>query len=315
MSGSKNLGLRPTLLCKSEEDFMAFKKVVVPSSMRSQLWKHFGFPANENHEILTKSKIVCCICYQMIAYNKNTTNLSTHLNNKHPEMLTKIKKHSRTGENSMDAPISPKRRATEQMTVNWYANNDIEHSIEPNKIQQQQHPTGITSKAYSRDKKSIYKPKFQITENMDDLTDVPDITEHEHESQFIETIDYADIDIHEEDNEIIAEVLDDDDSATHSNRSKDDFLSAQYMTIDGNNEVMYENARKKTIIATKSPLKTNSNDNNPTESFDYADIMEQMKKFLIKDLVASNIVDGSGFKEMITFFSHNTDIPDSIQVN
>lgn len=323
MSMSKSLGLKPTLLYLNEDDILTFKSVVVPSSMRSPLWKYFGFPADENREIISRSKIVCCICYNLIAYNRNTTNLSTHLSNKHPEILTKIKNARRTSvENtSIDSPISPKRKPKAEMAINWYTNDHIQHSIVPNKMQQaQQHPTGITQKAYSRAKKSIYKPKFQITEDIDDLDDEPgkssfdDITEHEHENQFIETIDYANIDINEDGNEIIAEVLD-TESVAHSNRPKDEFLSAQYITINENNEVLYESSPKKMIITTKSPQKTSDHDNNCTEVIDSVDIMDQMKKFLIKDLVKPTIVDGTGFKEMITFLSHNTDIPNADQVN
>lgn len=327
MNMTKNLSLKPTLLFKSEDDILTFKTVVVPSSMRSPLWKHFGFPADENREIITRSKIVCCICYHLIAYNKNTTNLSTHLTNKHPEVLTKIKKESQAvAENRMDLPISPKRKPKSEMAVNWYTNDDIQHSVVPNKMQQGHHPTGITQKTYTRGKRSIYKPKFQITDDIDDLDDddddddqvkstFDDITEHEHENQFIETIDYANIDIHEDGNEIIAEVLD-VESVAHSNQPKDDFLSAQYITINENNEVLYESPPKKMIkISTKkSPQKTNDNDSNHIKIIDCVNLMDHMKMFLIKDLVKPCIIDGTGFKEMITFLSQNTDIPNAVQV-
>lgn len=326
MSMTKNLGLKPTLLFKSEDDILTFKTVVVPSSMRSPLWKHFGFPADENREIITRSKIVCCICYHLIAYNKNTTNLSTHLTNKHPEVLSKIKKGPQVvAEDRMDLPVSPKRKPKSEMAVNWYTNDDIQHTVVPNKMQHAQHPTGITQKTYARGKKSIYKPKFQITDDIDDLDDddddqvkstFDDITEHEHENQFIETIDYANIDIHEDGNEIIAEVLD-AESVAHSNQPKNDFLSAQYITINENNEVMYEVPPKKMIkiSATKSPQKTNDDHNNHIQIIDCVNLMDHMKRFLIKDLVKPSIIDGTGFKEMITFLSHNTDIPDADQVN
>lgn len=332
MSMAKQLGIKPTLLYKSEDDISTFTTVVVPSSMRSPLWKHFGFPADDNREIITKSKIVCCICYNLIAYNKNTTNLSTHLTNKHPEVLAKIKKESQSvAGKSMDTSESPKRKPKSEMTVNWYTNDDIQHSVVPNKMQHVQHPTGITQKTYTRAKKSIYKPKFQITEDINDLDedadddgDEPmkstfdDITEHDHENQFIETIDYANIDIHEDGNmdgnEIIAEVLD-AESVVHSNQTKDDFLSAQYITINENNEVLYECPPKKIIkISTKSPQKTNDNDHNRIKIVDCINLMDHMKKFLVKDLVKPCIIDGTGFKEMITFLSHNNDTPNAEQV-
>lgn len=71
--------LEPVLIYNDKNEMVPYSKIVVPSSMRSQLWKFFGFPANDKFEILTKKKIVCCLCRAYIAYNKNTTNLSTHL--------------------------------------------------------------------------------------------------------------------------------------------------------------------------------------------------------------------------------------------
>lgn len=321
MNMSKSVGLRPTLLYKSADEQKLndlIKNVVVPSSMRSPLWQYFGFPADKNREILTRSKIVCCICRHLIAYNKNTTNLSTHLTNKHPEIWTKIKNGARRAE-EIDAPISPKRKMKTEMTENWYSNDDDDDDMQQ---QQQPHPTGITLTTFPRSKKPVYKSKFQITEDIDDFNeddddDEPvkssfdDITEHEHADQFqIETIDYATID----GNEIIDEVLV-TESAAHSNRSKHDFLSPQYITINGNNEMLYESSPKKLIISSPSLHKPSGNENNHIEPFDFTEIMEQMKKFLIRDLITPSIVNGSGFKEMITFFSHSVDIPDSVQVN
>lgn len=59
--------------------------------MRSNYWKYFGFPADSQSNILTKKKIICNICKTVLAYNKNTTNLKSHINAKHKEyeMFTK----------------------------------------------------------------------------------------------------------------------------------------------------------------------------------------------------------------------------------
>ncbi|KAL0281371.1 UNVERIFIED_CONTAM: hypothetical protein PYX00_002376 [Menopon gallinae] len=67
-----------------------YKKLVVPVSMRSIYWKYFGFPASETGEIITKLKIICILCKSQIAYNKNTSNLRMHLQNKHLPELIKI---------------------------------------------------------------------------------------------------------------------------------------------------------------------------------------------------------------------------------
>lgn len=66
-----------------------YKRLVVPANMRSIYWKCYGFPANEENEILTRTKIVCLLCKTQITYNRNTSNLRMHLQNKHkPELET-----------------------------------------------------------------------------------------------------------------------------------------------------------------------------------------------------------------------------------
>lgn len=60
--------------------------------MRSNLWQYFGFPADSSGNILTKKKIICTLCKSVLAYNKNTTNLKSHINAKHREFEVQIKK-------------------------------------------------------------------------------------------------------------------------------------------------------------------------------------------------------------------------------
>lgn len=69
-----------------EKHTFVYKKLVVPMTMRSIYWKCYGFPASEDGEILTKVKIVCLLCKTVIAYNRNTSNLRMHLQNKHPQV-------------------------------------------------------------------------------------------------------------------------------------------------------------------------------------------------------------------------------------
>lgn len=62
--------------------------------MRSIYWKFFGFPATEDGDILTKVKIVCILCKTQIAYNRNTSNLRMHLQNKHAQELMELESSS-----------------------------------------------------------------------------------------------------------------------------------------------------------------------------------------------------------------------------
>ncbi|KAK0182108.1 hypothetical protein PV327_000277 [Microctonus hyperodae] len=73
-----------------EKHIYKYSKLVVPSSMRSIYWRFFGFPATESGKILTKVKIVCTICHTQIAYNRNTSNLRMHLQNKHNQTLIEL---------------------------------------------------------------------------------------------------------------------------------------------------------------------------------------------------------------------------------
>ncbi|XP_037940088.1 uncharacterized protein LOC119672971 [Teleopsis dalmanni] len=70
-----------------DEDNIVYTRTIVPSTMRSPFWKYFGFPSDNSNNILTRKKIICTLCNAAIAYNKNTSNLRTHLIAKHPEKL------------------------------------------------------------------------------------------------------------------------------------------------------------------------------------------------------------------------------------
>ncbi|XP_012260443.2 E3 SUMO-protein ligase ZBED1-like [Athalia rosae] len=83
-----------------EKHTYTYKKLVVPMSMRSIYWKFFGFPATDDGDILTKVKIVCILCKTQIAYNRNTSNLRMHLQNKHAQELMDLE------------AINPPRRQT-----------------------------------------------------------------------------------------------------------------------------------------------------------------------------------------------------------
>lgn len=74
----------------SNQSVLHYKRLVVPSNMRSIYWKCYGFPANDDNEILTRTKIVCLLCKSQMTYNRNTTNLRMHLQNKHKSELAAL---------------------------------------------------------------------------------------------------------------------------------------------------------------------------------------------------------------------------------
>lgn len=79
--------------------------------MRSNLWQYFGFPADSSGNILTRKKIICTLCKSVLAYNKNTTNLKSHINAKHREFEVQIKK--------MKVTEAAEGTSINQTTKNW----------------------------------------------------------------------------------------------------------------------------------------------------------------------------------------------------
>ncbi|XP_031623545.1 uncharacterized protein LOC116340929 [Contarinia nasturtii] len=313
MDFSKDSELKPVLVYKDPKEIIPFSNIVVPSSMRSPLWKHFGFPADRDKTIITKNRIICGICRIMLAYNKNTTNLSTHLRNKHPHILDEIQTNSNKHKinkyedfkmpvrlnSESESPSLPKRSKTEEYENNWYSDNGVDESPQKEEI----HPTGIIKKTFVKARKLIMESSDMIENLVIESQDNDDI-----ENQYIETIDYNHI--NDEENETITETLETDctDSTLNTDQSKDDYLTEEFLTIKESHEVIYESPTEGIEIPSKSPPKIIANKISDSRN---EEITEQIKKFLIKDLIHPSIVDGSGFKDLMGFF--DTDIPNSLQ--
>ena len=92
-----------------EKSSILYQKLVVPQSMRSIYWKFFGFPANVDGAILTRNKIVCLLCKTQIAYNRNTSNLRMHLQNKHVQELHDLEAMSPPRKQILTAESKEKR--------------------------------------------------------------------------------------------------------------------------------------------------------------------------------------------------------------
>lgn len=113
-----------TVLAKfmEEKQTISYKKLVVPQSMRSIYWKFFGFPANADGEILTRVKIVCLLCKTQIAYNRNTSNLRMHLQNKHTQELHDLELISPPRKQVL-TPESKEKRAQKRLLKAAMANS------------------------------------------------------------------------------------------------------------------------------------------------------------------------------------------------
>jgi len=53
--------------------------IVLNSTATSPVWVHFGFPGNADGTVMTKKRVICCICSQETPYKTNTSNLHIKL--------------------------------------------------------------------------------------------------------------------------------------------------------------------------------------------------------------------------------------------
>ena len=59
-----------------------------PTGAKSKVWKYFGFAMNETGTIVNKTWVKCTLCKNDMSFCGNTTNLSYHLEQKHPEQFS-----------------------------------------------------------------------------------------------------------------------------------------------------------------------------------------------------------------------------------
>uniref|UniRef100_A0A8D9EFA7 Zinc finger BED domain-containing protein 1 n=1 Tax=Cacopsylla melanoneura TaxID=428564 RepID=A0A8D9EFA7_9HEMI len=97
-------------------DRIVFEKVSIPTGMKSIYWKHFGFPADGNGEILSKQKVICCLCSTQFSYAQNTTNIKKHLERKHPIQYKEL--HDRVGLPVDEPLVKRKKNKDEYQVVN-----------------------------------------------------------------------------------------------------------------------------------------------------------------------------------------------------
>lgn len=60
----------------------------VPSTLKSDVWGHFGFKCKPGTtQVTDKSQVVCKLCQAVLKYCNNTTNLRNHLSRHHADVL------------------------------------------------------------------------------------------------------------------------------------------------------------------------------------------------------------------------------------
>jgi hypothetical protein len=80
--------------------YIMARRLVVPSTRRSEVWNYFGFEADESGIILNNRRYVWCrLCDSQLPFSGNTTNLSAH--------IARCRKTLRVlGEQSQPAPVT-----------------------------------------------------------------------------------------------------------------------------------------------------------------------------------------------------------------
>lgn len=298
-----------------------FQKLVVPASMRSQYWRYFGFPADDSNNILTREKIVCCICRRQIAYNKNTTNLSTHLIAKHIDIMQKY------FPNDIKPSSSAKRLKT---------------SKTPNKrVKCEKNESDRWSDDYVYAKTETEAKEVEILTKTDANSEsLRVLVTTEDGEEFIETLDYDECPgifgldspsfSGEEPNESSQhEFL--NEEYLISNAAADNDVASQAPSQEGDQEKIFidvyvdktskRSPQKKATADNGAPatklVKYGRESRETSNRLGEPDVAEAIKNFVVSDILSPSIVDGIGFHSLLKSISGHTDIPipDSSKVN
>jgi len=76
----------------SGESLLTVEELVLLPNGKSVVWKYFGFIANTSKKIKDKKRVFCKLCDSPFALScsTSTSNLSYHLERKHPEEHRKV---------------------------------------------------------------------------------------------------------------------------------------------------------------------------------------------------------------------------------
>lgn len=66
------------------------KTLKKPQKARAAVWKYFGFETGKGGQIVDERHVVCSLCREKVGYSGNTSNLSTHLANRHKEVSANL---------------------------------------------------------------------------------------------------------------------------------------------------------------------------------------------------------------------------------
>ncbi|XP_060645670.1 uncharacterized protein LOC132784222 [Drosophila nasuta] len=112
-----------------------FSKLYSPK-MKSVYWRYFGFPSNDNDEVITKQNVVCIKCHKVLTNHGNTTNLRAHLQHRHKDLFKALCQENdiqvpprKTPRNLTHPPLS-KRNVSSRRVKLEFINNRNHHEQE-----------------------------------------------------------------------------------------------------------------------------------------------------------------------------------------
>lgn len=294
--------------------------------MRSQYWRYFGFPADEANNIITRTKIVCCICRRQIAYNKNTTNMSTHLIARHIDIMEKYfpndirptssrAKRSKLPKTSQTSTLLNKRMKFDELESEQWSDDG-----------------SFTKDRVEIDTKTMIKPN-----RADENTEVVRVFVSNENDELIETLDYSDC-------QGIYGLDSPNFSADEPEESNDhDFMNEEYLLSNvnadngGSSQVTLEDGDDESKIkidvyvdkgAKKSPKKAGGDVGAGTARHTRPDkearetskrlnedgVATAIKNYIVSKVQTPLIFDEVEFRTMLKAISNRSDIPDSSKV-
>lgn len=94
-------------------DLLKLANLLPLSNASSEVWKFYGFK-NDGGKIVDGDKVYCVICepHRQLKYCGNTTNLFSHLKNKHPRVYSNLQKPKQSTEASSSCSSKPPQYQT-----------------------------------------------------------------------------------------------------------------------------------------------------------------------------------------------------------
>ncbi|XP_017042853.1 uncharacterized protein LOC108089214 [Drosophila ficusphila] len=111
-----------------------FSKLYSPK-MKSVYWRYFGFPSNDNNEVITKQNVVCIKCHKVLTNHGNTTNLRAHLQHRHKDLFKELcQEHDihvpprKTPRNVTHPPLSKRNVSSRRVKLEFISNRNHDNA-------------------------------------------------------------------------------------------------------------------------------------------------------------------------------------------